>query len=193
ELLAASMYLAIWFDPYFLGEKGFEGLSIALWLDFVFNHAQVGTSIASIFFKPGSTKQKVAVGIASSFYLLFVGGISIATGSYLTAIIFIILSIKRILNSGREDGMIMQLGYSFSRIMILLVCALAGYLLALVLPSPVGDIDFIKKGAEMVPAWGLVYFVSLHFFERWLERKNFGEPGKLHESSRKNKIRSRIV
>jgi len=43
ELLAASMYLAIWFDPYFLGEKGFEGLSIALWLDFVFNHAQVGT------------------------------------------------------------------------------------------------------------------------------------------------------
>jgi hypothetical protein len=187
ELLTASLYLAIWFDPYFLGEKGFQGLSIGLWLDFVFNHAQVGTSLTGLFFKPNSAKKKIAVGVVSAFYLLFVGGLSVALGSYLTAIVFIVLSVKRILDKEQSD-LFKQVGYSFARVMVLLLAGLAGYLISRILPSPVDDIPTIEKGAEMVPAWGLIYFVSLHFFERWLEKRTEAQtPDKREKRSGQNK------
>jgi hypothetical protein len=119
------------------------------------------------FFHPTKTSGKFAIGCVGVFYFLFVGGLCWVTGNVVTAIAFVLLCIKRIAGYHGDEQVMKEIGFSFGRVMWLMIAGALGYGVAWVLPADIENGPG-EKGAEMVPAWGVVYFVGLHFFERYV-------------------------
>jgi hypothetical protein len=167
ELMMVALYAVLWVDPALLGEKGFQGLSIGLWLEFAIAHAKTGLGVVSVVFPPNKTSGKFAIGCVGVFYFLFVGGLCFVTGNVITAIAFVLLCIKRIAGYHGDEQVVKEIGFSFARVMWLMIASALGYVVALALPAEIENLPG-EKGAEMVPAWGVVYFTGLHFFERYV-------------------------
>lgn len=164
ELMMVALYAVLWVDPAMLGEKGYQGLSIGLWLEFVLAHAKTTLGVVGWFFPPKKTSRKFALGCVSIFYFLFVGGICYVTGNPITAIAFVVLCAKRMNGYHGDEEMAKEIGISFGKAMWLVVAGGLAFLIASVFPAPIENLPG-EKGAEMTPAWGVVYFMGLHFFE----------------------------
>lgn len=169
ELLMVALYAVLWVDPAALGEKGYQGLSIGLWLEFAIAHAKTALGVVSWFFPPKKASGKFALGCVSVFYFLFVGAICYVTGNIFTAIAFIILCIKRVSGYHGDEEVAKEIGISFGKIMWLIVAGGLAFVVASIFPAPIENLPG-EKGAEMTPAWGVIYFLGLHFFEIYLPR-----------------------
>jgi|GEM_PF-7049219 len=163
ELLMAGMYLVLWQDPMFMGEKTMNGLMWGMFMEFALAHAHTGTAVVSLVFPPTRPSGKVAVALISLFYLIFVAGISFVQGSILSALLFILLSIKRLTMPAGTD-FFKEIFYAFFKVMIFLLSGAVGFLIAKVLPADIPNVG-TQVGAESVPAWGVCYFISLYFYE----------------------------
>jgi hypothetical protein len=107
----------------------------------------------------------------SVFYLVFVVAISFALGSVLTVVFFVILSIKRI-TMPNETDLTKEILYAFLKVMLFLLTAAVGAGMAAIIPADVA-IESIEKGGEMVPAWGVCYFIALYYYENKVAQKFF--------------------
>jgi hypothetical protein len=171
ELIMAAIYLCVWIDPLLFGEKTFDGLSFGLWLEFILGHAHTGTAVVSLAFPPTRRSGQLAVAVMSGFYLLFVGAISFAMGSELTFVLFLLLSIKRITMPLQNINLIKEVLYAFFKVMIFLLTAALGAGIAFFLPADIQGMEVSGEGAEIVPAWGVCYFVALYFYEDKIAKK----------------------
>lgn len=170
ELIMVGLYSVMWIEPDTLGEKGITGLTMGLWLEFVFAHAGTALGVFGMFFPPKKTSGKVVLGCVSVFYFLFVGAVCYITGNVVTAIAFVVLCVKRVGGNQKEHELLREVGYSFGKVIWLVLAGALGYLVALVLPAPIENAPG-QTGAEMTPAWGVVYFLGLHFIERYVAKK----------------------
>ena len=173
ELIMAVLYLCVWIDPFMFGENTFDGLSFGLWLEFVLSHAHTGMAVVSLAFPRSRRSGQFALMVVSGFYLLFVGAISFAMGSVLTFVLFLILSIKRITMPLENVNLIREILYAFFKVMIFLLTAGLGAGIAFLLPADIQGMVVSGEGAEIVPAWGVCYFVALYFYEDKIAKKYF--------------------
>ena len=171
ELLMAALYAILWVDPFLLGQKTFDGLTWGLFLEFVFAHAHTGTAVMSMAFPPTTQKGKIVLTVISVFYLMFVTALSVALGSVLTFILFLILSVKRITAPQGKTDFVKEAGYAFFKVMIFLVTGAIGAGLGFLFPADVGDFVKAEENAAMIPAWGTCYFVAVYFYEDFFSRK----------------------
>jgi hypothetical protein len=174
ELMLAGLYTCLWIDPWWFGEKTFTGLSWGLWLEFIMAHAHTAMAVVSMAVTVSKPSGKIAVGVMSLFYLLFVGAVSFATGSLLTVIMFIVLSTKRITMPAINVDFVKEGLYAFFKVMIFLLTAGLGAGIAVALPADVLGMEGVGEGAENVPAWGVCYFTALYFYEDKIAKKYFG-------------------
>jgi hypothetical protein len=171
ELLMAALYAVLWVDPLLLGQKTFEGLTWGLFLEFVFAHAHTGTAVVSMAFPPSTPKGKIAVTVISVFYLIFVTGLSIALGSVITFILFLILSVKRITAPQGKTDFAKEIMYAFFKVMIFVLTGSIGAGLGFLLPADLSDFVQADGSAAIIPAWGTCYFVALYFYEDFFSKK----------------------
>jgi hypothetical protein len=172
ELLMAVVYLCVWVDPLIFGEHTFEGLSWGLWLEFLMAHAHTGTAVVGLAVPVSKPSGKIAMMLMSMFYLMFVIALSMALGSIITVVMFVILSVKRI-TMPNNTGLAQEILYAFFKVMLFLVTAALGAGIAQFIPADTTGINGIDKGAEIVPAWGVCYFVALYFYEEKMASKFF--------------------
>ncbi|GHN03267.1 hypothetical protein WSM22_47560 [Cytophagales bacterium WSM2-2] len=182
ELLMAGMYLILWQDSMFMGEKTMNGLMWGMFMEFALAHAHTGTAVVGLVFPANRPSGRVALVVISLFYLLFVAGISFAQGSILSALLFILLSVKRIFMPAANTDFFKEILYAFFKVMIFLLSGAAGFLLAKIVPADIPNVG-TQTGAEAVPAWGVCYFISLYFYENKMRSVLFPE------GERKNKTR----
>lgn len=163
ELILVGSYLAIWIDPYYFGRDGFFGLSVGLFIEGLFTHAQALLSGVSNLFSGAS--RKVALIGMSCFYLIFIGAISFATGNIFTTLLFVWLSIKRIMTSDQQIEVMEESLYSFGKILVLILsCGIAVAIDGMHLWKVEGVDRFITSPGA-VPPWGMIYFTTLFFLE----------------------------
>jgi hypothetical protein len=173
ELIMAGLYAAIWVDPLVFGQKTFEGLTWGLWLEFVLAHAQTGTAVVSMLVPRSTVMARIALTAMSLFYLIFVGAVSFALGSILTVVMFVILSIKRITNVSGQTDFMKEVLYAFFKVMIFLLTAAIGAGIGKLIPADVSGMELSGEGNEIVPAWGVCYFIAQFFYEDKIARKHF--------------------
>jgi hypothetical protein len=152
------------------GERTLNGLMWGLFLEFALAHAHTGTSIVSMLFPTTRLSGKIAVASISLFYLIFVGSISLAKGSILSAVLFILLSIKRVTMPIGKVDLFREIFYAFTKVMIFIASGGIGFLIGKVFPADIANAPG-QKGAEVIPAWGVCYFAGMYFYEKYFEKK----------------------
>ena len=68
--------------------------------------------------------------------------------------------------------MLSEVLQSFLKAMALILAGGLGYVVASIWPAPIDDLPG-EKGSNMIPAWGVIYFVMLFFLEK---NKNLWKP-----------------
>ncbi|HEY0652808.1 MAG TPA: hypothetical protein VGD65_06760 [Chryseosolibacter sp.] len=163
ELILAGSYLAIWIDPVYFGRDGFYGLSVGLFIEGLFTHAQALKAGVSMLFS-GIHRKFALIGM-SLFYLIFVGAISFATGNIFTTLLFVWLSIKRIMASDQQSDMMEESLYSFGKIMVLILSCGIAVAIEGVHPLKTEGMDGFITRPGAVPPWGVIYFTTLFLAE----------------------------
>jgi len=180
ELIMACLYIAIWIDPLVFGLASFQGFRFGIGIEFILAHSQVFIAMLILKYPVDSKKGKLITALLSFIYLLFVAGISFAMGTWLTTIFFLILTIKRITTPQNDTDIGMQMWYSFFKLMIMVLAAGLAAILAYFIPAQISGILEITEGGEVIPAFGVCYFVGIYFYEKHFVEKILN-PAKLEK------------